>query len=162
MLRVPAKACIGEPAPDIILTDPADGRIVRLSDYRGRDMMLVFFRGTWCPYCRDQMRLLAENHDRLTRAGITLLGAVCQARASVLEYLDANPLPFPLLLDESRDAAKAMGTHYWLRYEGFNLSQPALFVLDRDGIVTLAHMGRNMRDLPVVTVIEKFLGFLES
>jgi peroxiredoxin Q/BCP len=151
---------VGAVAPDFTLTDPMTGRSVSLSDYAGSDRMLVFFRGTWCPYCRDQMHLLAENQGRLAAAGIALLGVVCQASASVRRYLDAHPLPFPLLPDETRNVARSYGVHYWVSYEGINLAQPSLFIVDRAGIVTFAHRGRNMRDLPVSAVIEKFIGFL--
>jgi peroxiredoxin len=153
-------ANVGAPAPDLSLKDPMNGQTVRLSEYRGRDVMLVFFRGTWCPFCREQMRLLSENHDRLQRAGITLLGAICENPVTVRLYLNSNPLPFPLLLDGSRAAAKAMGCHYWLTHEGFNLSHPALFILDRNGVITFAHVGKSMSDLPVAAVLEKFLALL--
>jgi peroxiredoxin len=155
------KARIGLPSPDIAVTDARTGETVRLSDYRGQDVLLVFLRGTWCPFCREQLRLLAENHERLTRAGITVVGVLCQGRGAVQKYLQENPLPFTLAVDEDRSAAKAMGTHYWLTYEGFNLSHPGVFIIDRNGTVLFSHIGRNMRDLPVATVIEKFLGFLD-
>jgi peroxiredoxin Q/BCP len=136
------------------------GRAVSLAGYAGKDVMLVFFRGTWCPYCREQMHLLAENHDQLTAAGIAVVGVVCQRSDSVRRYLAAHPLPFPLLPDETRNVARSYGVHYWVSYEGINLAQPSLFILDRAGIVTFAHRGRNMRDLPVGAVIGKFIGFL--
>jgi peroxiredoxin len=153
---------VGTTAPDISLTDPQTGQIAHLSDYRGKDVLLVFFRGTWCPLCRDQMTVLSENHARLAQAGIVLLGVICENPVTVRHYLKNNPLPFPLFLDGSRTAAKAMGTHYWLTHEGFNLSHPALFVLDRNGVISFAHIGRNMSDLPVAVILEKFLGFLNA
>jgi peroxiredoxin Q/BCP len=153
---------VGATAPDIALTDPQTGETRHLSDYRGKDVILVFFRGTWCPLCRDQMTVLSENHERLAKAGIVLLGVICENPVTVRHYLKNNPLPFPLFLDGSRAAAKAMGCHYWLTYEGFNLSHPALFILDQYGVITFSHIGRNMSDLPVTTVLEKFFGFLNE
>jgi peroxiredoxin len=153
---------VGTPAPAFTLNDPVTGRGVSIGDYAGADVMLVFFRGTWCPYCREQMGRLAESHNRLTTAGIALVGVVCQTSDSVRRYLDANPLPFPLLPDETRNVARSYGVHYWVSYDGINLARPSLFILDRAGIVTFSYRGRGMRDLPVESVMEKFIGFLED
>ena len=153
----------GDLAPDFALPNPMSGQVLRRSEAcRGQDALLVFFRGTWCPFCREQMQVLRENHARLAAAKIAVVGVVCQSSGSVKHYLDTNPLPFPLLVDEARTVAKSYGTHYWVSIEGVNLSQPALFIVDRSDKVTFAHVGRSMRDLPVATVLERFLGFLDS
>lgn len=156
------RVAVGDIAPDFALANAATGETVRLSDLRGQDVLLLFFRGTWCPHCRDQMRLLAASYERLAGGGIVPLGVLCQSQEGVKRYLDTNPLPFPLLPDESRQVARAYGVHYWLTYEGFNLAHPALFILDRQGTVTFAHIGRNMSDLPVGDILDKFLQFLSE
>jgi peroxiredoxin len=106
------------------------------------------------------MRLLTQNHGRLQASGIVVVGVVCQNFASVTRWITANPLPFPLLVDERREVARAYGVHYWLSAEGFNLARPSLFVLDAGGQITFRYVGRNMRDLPVTTVLERFVGLL--
>jgi len=158
--NAPAAPVVGDEAPDFTLPDAATGEAIHLAEFRGRDVLLVFFRGTWCPFCRAQMRVLTENYDALSRAGIQVLGVVCQRRASVARYLRASPLPFPLLADEGRAVAKSYAVHYWLSAEGFNLAKPAMFVLNRDGRITFRHVGANMRDLPLTTVLERFVGLL--
>lgn len=152
---------IGDPAPDFSLTDPVTGRTVSLADLRGGDALVVFLRGTWCPYCREQLRVLAERHPTLERAGVRLVTIACQRPEAIRRHVGANPLPFPLLADTDRRAAKAFGVHYWLRWEGFDLAHPSLFILDRDARIAFAHVGRSMRDLPVALLLDKFLGFLE-
>jgi len=151
---------VGATAPEFILPDPVSGAAVSLAAYRGRDVLLVFFRGTWCPYCREQLRILTENDTRLKAAGIAVIGVVCQSASSVRRYLESAPIPFPLLADEQRTVAKSYRVHYWISFEGANLANPALFVLDRDGQITFAYRGRNMRDLPVADVLTKFIALL--
>ncbi len=150
----------GDIAPDFTLPDAATGQEYRRAQWAGEDVLLVFFRGTWCPFCREQMRVLRDNHDRLAAGGVRVAGIICQSAASVRRYLEANPLPFPLLVDESRSVAKAYGVHYWLSWEGVNLASPAVFILDATERITFVHVGRNMSDLPVTAVIERFVGFL--
>lgn len=149
----------GSVAPDFTLPDGATGEERTLAELSaGHDTLLVFFRGTWCPFCRDQMTVLAENEERLRRAEVRVVGVVCQGRGSVGRFLAGRPLPFPLLCDERRTVARTYGTHYWLAWEGAHLSHPALFVLDTHRRVTFAHVGRGMADLPVSAILEKILG----
>lgn len=153
-------ARIGDLAPDFALADPATGATRRLQDSRGRDVLLIFLRGTWCPFCREQLRVLCATQERLDRAGIAVITVSCQTAASIGRFLAENPLPFPLLADERRQAAQAYGVHYWVSLEGFNLAHPSVFILDREGVITFSYVGRNMTDLPVTAILEKFLDFL--
>ena len=153
-----ARVAVGSVAPDFALPDPVSESMVRLADFRDRhDVLLVFFRGTWCPFCRQQIQLLAENQPRLSAAGIATIGVACQAASSVRRYLQKAPSGFPVLADESRSVARAYGAHYWLSLEGAHLANPSLFVIDRSGSVTMAYRGRNMSDLPIADVLEKLL-----
>ncbi|MES2462649.1 MAG: peroxiredoxin family protein [Armatimonadota bacterium] len=153
---------IGAIAPEFTLTHPAGKSSVSLSDFSEQNVLIVFFRGTWCPNCRRQFRVLCENHDRLTKSGIAVVGVVCQSSGSVGRFLSGSPLPFPLLVDESRTVARLYGVHYWLSYEGFNLANPSLFILDRCRRVMFAYRGKNQSDLPIGSVLEKFVDLLET
>lgn len=153
---------VGATAPPFALPNAYTGETVRLADYAKRPLVLVFFRGTWCPYCRAQMRFLQNGYSDLQKAGIGLVGIVCQNRSSVKRYLQTNPLPFPLLVDGRRDIARLYGTYYRFGPEGFHLSHPAVFIVGEDGCVSFAHVGRNMRDLPVERVLERFVSFLKE
>lgn len=153
---------VGQIAPDFALPDPATNKTERLSDRRGQDVLLLFLRGTWCPFCREQLKVLSAAHDKLTAAGIAVLAVSCQSAASIGRFVRGNPLPFPLLADERREVAKAFGVHYYLSLEGFNLANPSLFILDKEGVVTFAYIGRNMADLPLTTILEKFVTFVND
>ena len=155
-------ACVGSASPPFTLTEPISDTIVSLADFQGRDTLLVFFRGTWCPFCVEQMRLLSQNQARLDAANIALVGVVCQSAEGVARFLMQSPLPFPLLPDETRAVAKSYGVHYYFSLEGFNLAHPALFILDKSHRITFRHVGRNMQDLPVERILGKFLSFLEQ
>lgn len=151
----------GMSAPDFCLKDTRSENLVRLSDFAGQDILLVFFRGTWCFNCRRQFRVLCENQERLREAGIAVVGVVCQSADSVRRFLEGTSLPFPLLADTSRAVAKQYGVHYWLSYEGFNLANPALFILDRERQITFAYRGKNQTDLPLSLILEEFIALLD-
>ena len=46
----------GRPVPDFVLKDQ-DGKDFRLADQKGRKVLIVFYRGSWCPYCMAQLRI---------------------------------------------------------------------------------------------------------
>ena len=153
---------IGTPLPAFALTDPATGKSFGTSDLIGADAMVVFLRGTWCPYCREQLALMKERYSEIEAAKIRVVAISCQSAASLARYLEGNPLPFPVLADESRGVARAFGVHYRFRWDGMNLAHPSLFIADRTGTITFKHVGRTMSDLPIGLLLDRFLGFLRE
>ena len=99
-------------------------------------------------------------YPALSAANIAVITISCQSAASVQRYVEKNSLPFPLLADATREAAKAYGVHYYLSLEGFNLANPSLFIIDGAGLVTFCYVGKNMADLPIQAILERFIGFL--
>ena len=60
------------PAPDFTL-ELSDGRVVRLSDFRGRPVVVNFW-ASWCPPCRAEAPALEETHQRYADRGVVVLG----------------------------------------------------------------------------------------
>ncbi|MBC7806953.1 MAG: redoxin domain-containing protein [Akkermansiaceae bacterium] len=155
-----ASPLVGKSAPAFVLPDPVTKDSVALESFADQDILLLFLRGTWCPFCVQQLQVLKDNFEKLRGANVAVVAVVCQSQITVQLFLKGFPLPFPLLCDGSRAVAREYGTHYWLSHEGFNLSHPALFILDKTRTVTFAHVGRSMSDLPVSRILEKFVGLL--
>lgn len=153
---------VGEKIPAFALPDAATGAAFESSSLAGNDALIVFLRGTWCPYCREQLEILSDRHSVLENAGIRVIAISCQSEGSLRTYRSANPLPFKLLADASRRVARAFGVHYWLRWDGFHLAHPSLFIVDRSGTVTFAHVGKSMSDLPVGLILDRFTAILAS
>ncbi|MBC8138037.1 MAG: peroxiredoxin family protein [Fibrella sp.] len=157
-----ASPLLGRLAPAFVLPDPVTKNSVALASFAGQDVLLLFLRGTWCPFCVQQLQVLKDNFEKLRSTNVAVVAVVCQSQITVNLFLKGYPLPFPLLCDGSRAVAKQYGTHYWLSHEGFNLSHPALFILDKTQTVTFAHVGRSMSDLPASRILEKFPALLGS
>jgi len=64
---------IGSKAPDFALKDQ-NGKIARLSNFRGKKVLLSFRPLAWTPVCHDQMRTLEENHLRFDESNAVALG----------------------------------------------------------------------------------------
>lgn len=91
---------VGETCPDITGTD-ANGKTIRLSDYRGK-VVLVSFWGTWCAPCRV---LLPRERDKVQSqfAGrpFTIIGVASDNADTLREFLKTNFVPWPNIADGS-------------------------------------------------------------
>lgn len=110
---------IGGMAPALSLLSLDHGR-QELAALRGRTVLVHFF-ATWCEPCRAEMAGLARLAGRLKERPFALLAVdVGEVPARVRRFLDAAPVPFPVLLDEDRAALKAWKV----------VGLPSSFVLD--------------------------------
>jgi peroxiredoxin len=122
----------GTPAPDFALHATPD-QILRLSELRGRPVILVFYPADWSPVCGDQVALyneiLPEFHEYGAEiVGISVDGVWCHAA-----FARDRHLHFPLLADFEPKGAVSRLYGAYRAEEG--ISERALFVLDGDGIV---------------------------
>lgn len=103
------------------------GREVRLSDYRGKPVILCFWT-TWCPYCRKEIQKLNKISSELDSSGIELLAInVSERESKVARFLKSNPVNFPVLLDKDGDCALSYGV----------IGIPSYLLIDRQGRVRL-------------------------
>ena len=90
------------PAPDFELRD-TEGRLHRLSDYRGKTVILNFWT-TWCPPCREEIPSMNRAWQQLRQEGVVMLGVNMGENEDTIFVFTADyPAEFPLLLD--RDGA---------------------------------------------------------
>jgi peroxiredoxin len=116
--------------PPLKLAD-ANGRMHRLSDYRGKVVLLNFW-ATWCEPCRDELpsieRLRAALADRpFVVLAVQMSGSAHTAR----DTAESLGLGFPLLLDRNSRATAAWGVK----------TLPTTFLIGPDGAVAFSHVG---------------------
>lgn len=84
-------------APDFTLTD-TQGRAHRLSDYRGR-VVLINFWATWCAPCRHEMPAMQRAWEQVRERDVLILAVNLQdSVAQVAQFFEAIPVQFPALL----------------------------------------------------------------
>ena len=127
---------LDELAPDFRLTD-LDGRVVMLSDFRGKTVVLNFW-ASWCPPCREEMPEFqalwdargAEGSDDLVVLAVNFLRDDTVGAAT--NFIQANDFTFPVIFDTTRGEVAA---RYGVR------GLPATFFIDRNGIVRTTALG---------------------
>ncbi len=159
---------IGTAAPDFTLPD-AHGRSVRLSDYRGRKVALVFTRYAGCPVCQMEVAELARRYQEFKDQQAELLIVLQSAPEQLLDLAKAYPESPVLLSDPLRTvyrlyevmpslkgylaprniSAIIKATREGFRhgkFEGHELQQPAEFIINAEGIIRHAHYGQAISD----------------
>ena len=127
------------PAPDFDLKDP-DGVPVRLSDFRGKPLIVNFW-ATWCPPCREEMPSMQRAHTAVSNEGIGLIAInVGEDADTVAQFLADARVDFPLPIDET----SMVVTSYPVR------GLPTTFVVDPDGRLAYVATGGREWDDPAL------------
>jgi len=108
-----------------------DGTQYRLSDYRGKVVVLNFW-ATWCPPCREEMPSMNRAHKKLANDNVVILAInVGEDEDTIFEFTGNYPVDFPLLMD--RDGAVIK------RYPVMGL--PTTYIISPTGMVTHRTVG---------------------
>ena len=121
----------GKPAPDFeLLTD--EGERVKLSDFKGRPVVLYFYPRDDTPGCTKQACGIRDAYDAFRDRGAVVLGVSADTQSSHVKFKTKYELPFTLLADPERLTGEAYGVNR----EGSRTFERSTFVIDADGNVT--------------------------
>lgn len=149
---------VGDKAPAFSLPD-ADGNIVKLSDYKGRKVIVYFYPAASTPGCTKQACDFRDNLAELNDAGLDVIGISPDKPEKLAKFRDKENLTFPLLSDPDRKVLTEWGafgekTMYGKTVQGVIRST---FVVDEKGQIEAAqynvratgHVAKLRRDLSV-------------
>lgn len=145
---------LGDDAPRFVLPDQL-GRALSLEEQLARGpVVLVFYRGDWCPYCNLTLRHLQAELGAIRAAGAELIAISPQAPSRALTLAEKHALEFPVLSDIDQATIAAYRLRYTVPaavqslYQGFgndlreqnadgswSLPVPGTFVIDAAGVV---------------------------
>ena len=167
-------AHVGENAPKVGDRAPAasfvagDGSAVTLASlHRDRPMVLIFYRGRWCPFCDLTLRAFDAEAEAFAEAGVRLVGVSPQTTAESTKTAEERQLRFEVLSDPHNAAAQAFGLAWALTDEEralyvafgskldvangddrWQLPAPATFIVDRTGVVRWCWVDSNWTRRP--------------
>jgi peroxiredoxin Q/BCP len=126
----------GDEAPDFELPDQ-DGQSVKLSELRGKPVVVYFYPKADTPGCTTQACGVRDHSGDYASAGAVVLGISPDTVAKVKRFHEKQALNFPLLADEGHAVADSYGvwvekSMYGKTYFG---NERTTFVVDPDGLV---------------------------
>ena len=154
----------GLKVPDVDLTG-MDGKTVSLASlHQEKPLVIVFFRGGWCPICTKHTQQLIKVYPELKDKGFEMIGispdSVESTKANVLK----GSIPFPLYSDSELNATGNFGLAFKVdeatvtKYKEFGIDLekasgqthhalpiPAIYVVSKEGLITFAHSNPDYR-----------------
>ena len=101
---------VGDKAPDYLGTDQ-DGKEIRLSDYKGKKVVLYFYPKDSTPGCTSEACNLRDNYELMLKRGYVVIGVSIQDEKSHKKFIEKNNLPFPLIADVDNKLNETFGVY---------------------------------------------------
>jgi peroxiredoxin len=156
-------------APDFIAKDQNGGVFHLKSSLTKGPVLLVFYRGQWCPYCNKELKALEDSLTLIVHKGATLVTVTPELQENVSKTIAKTGATYPVLHDEglkimkSYDVAYAVDSTWTARYlkfgvdvagnngsNGNNLPVPAIYIIDRKGMIVYRFFEPDFRIRPSV------------
>ncbi|MEP6595903.1 MAG: redoxin domain-containing protein [Ginsengibacter sp.] len=134
---------VGTPAPEFSLHTTPDQKI-KLSELKGKRVILAFYPADWSPVCGDEMSLYNQTLKFFHKHNAEIIGISVDSKWCHLAFSQDRKLHFPLLADFEPKGAVAKLYDVYDEQEGE--SKRALYIIDENGIIHwnyLSPMGMN-------------------
>lgn len=169
--EAPEGLFINSKAPDFKAKDQ-NGKDVRLKDIlkSGKKVVLIFYRGNWCPYCNRQLSALADSLQLIKDKGAELIAVTPEKAEGVTKTIEKTEAAFPILFDEGLKIMKAYEVEFLVpentitryRNSGIDLEKinndkdwnylpvPAVYIIDKESNITYRFFNQDYKKRPSV------------
>ena len=127
---------IGDKAPEVLGMNE-NGEEIRLSQYKGKKLVLYFYPKDNTSGCTAEACSLRDNYAELRKQGYEVIGVSVDSATSHRKFIDKYELPFPLIADTDKKLVEAMGvwgekSMYGRKYMGIFRTT---FLINEEGII---------------------------
>ncbi len=151
---IPAALRLGRPLPDFLATDES-GDPVRSTELHGTAAVILFVRGSWCPFCSSQVEDLSVHYKDIVDLGARLILVTPKPLETTRRVADFFEVEFDFWLDTDLAVAKQLGlldesgvpeVHH--KEYGDDTVWPTALVVDRNGVIIYSKLAQNISDRP--------------
>lgn len=151
----------GQKAPDFTLYDSEKNK-VNLSDYKGKNVLLLFFPMAFTSVCTKELCSIRDNIAHYNNVNAQVFGISVDSIFTLAKFKEEQKLNFPLLSDFNKEVSQAYGTLYdTFVFDMKGVSKRSAFVIDEEGTVQYAEVLENAGDLPNFEAIEAALAVVK-
>ncbi len=156
---------VGAKVPAAARLQTPDGEAVTLgAALAGKPTLLVFYRGSWCPYCNRHLAALADLEPQLLALGYQIVAVSPDTTGGLKKMAEKNRVAYRLFSDRGLEAATALGLAFRVpeatakNYtdkgvplapipggDGFGLPVPAALIVDAGGVVRFIHADADIK-----------------
>ncbi len=167
---------VNDKAPNFELKDQ-NGKLVNLSnELKNGSVILVFYRGQWCPYCTKQLTNLQDSMNMITNKGAQVIAITPEQKMNVDKTIAKTKADFTIISDQNLELLNAYQVSFGLdsatstKYKtfGVNLEEsngnngnalpvPAVYVIGKDGKINYRYFNRDYKKRPTVKELLTYL-----
>lgn len=149
---------VNDPAPNFATKDQNGRKLVLAAELKRGPVVLVFYRGQWCPYCSRQLKKLEDSLSFIKAKGATLIAITPEKPENISKTIEKTMASYPIVYDEglkimrSYDVAFTVDSNTVTKYRQFgvdfntangangaNLPVPALYIVNTSGRIVFRH-----------------------
>lgn len=147
----------GDKAPLFTLR-ASDTSEVSLSDYAGRNVIVLFFPLAFTGVCTEEMCTMRDSLADFNGMNTDVVAISVDSPFTLAKFKESENLNFPLLSDFNKDVSRQYGALYDTFVFGMEgVSKRSAFVVDKEGIIRYAEVLETASDLPNFTAIKETL-----
>jgi glutaredoxin-dependent peroxiredoxin len=152
---------IGQKAPEFSLHDSEKNK-VSLADYKGKNVLLVFFPQSFTSVCTAELCSLRDNITTYNNVNAQVFGISVDSVFTLAKFKELQQLNFPLLSDFNKEVSTAYDAIYtdWI-LDMKGVSKRSAFVIDKDSIIRYAEVLEIAGNLPNFEAIQETLAGLK-
>lgn len=147
----------GDKAPLFTLHD-SETKEVSLSDYHGRNVVLLFFPLAFTGTCTEELCNMRDALTEYNDLEADMLAISVDSPFTLAKFKESEQLNFPLLSDFNKEVSRQYGSLYDTFVFGMEgVSKRSAFVVDKEGVIRYAEVLENAGDLPNFAAVKETL-----
>ncbi len=172
----PAGLQVNDRAPEFTAKDQ-NGKVISLKDkLKEGKVVLIFYRGQWCPYCNKELTHMEDSLSLVTSKGATVIAITPEMPANVEKTIGKTKATYSIVSDDNLKIMKDYDVAYAVdpgtieKYKsygidfssangsnGANLPVPAVYIIDKKGNITYRYFDADYTKRPSVLEIVEHL-----
>lgn len=167
----PMGLLVGSAAPDFTLNDQTGKSFQLKKENKNKTIVLIFYRGQWCPYCNKQIKGLNDSMQLISEKGATVIAVTPEVPDNIAKTIEKTKASFPILSDSGLKVMNAYKVAFEVdaetveRYKkygidfdkanganGASLPVPAVYII-KNGKITWRYFDKDYRKRPSVNEI---------
>ena len=148
---------VGDKAPQFQSTDNTGKPFNLKKQLKNGDVVIIFYRGQWCPYCNKELSQLNDSLSLITAKGATVIAISPETKENVVKTIGKTKASFPIISDSAMGIMKMYKVNFavdettQIKYKkygidfseangsnGANLPVPATYIVGKNGIIKYA------------------------
>lgn len=168
---------VNDIAPDFTAKDQQGHSINLKEKLKSGSVVLVFYRGQWCPYCNQYLKKLEDSLLLFTNKGASLITVTPEKGENIAKTIEKTKATYPVLSDDGLSIMKSYDVGFTVddktieKYKGYgidfteangtkngaNLPVPAVYVINKEGKIVFRHFDKNYTKRVSVAEILQYL-----